>query len=308
MIIITSEDTDRADEKVASIGFFDGVHAGHRFLIDELKAIADKNNKKSMAITFSEHPQTILNPGFGLELLTTTSEKTALLDSTGLDYCLLLNFTKEMANLSARDFLKVIKDQYAVTTLIVGYDHRFGHDRKEGFNDYVASGAELGIQILEGKRYYPAEHRIVSSSEIRNLLKQGDIDKANQLLTREYTLSGTVIEGDKIGRNIGFPTANLQPEKDKLIPQRGVYAVLIKYNEVYYKGMMNIGVRPTINNRNNLRVEVNIFDFKDNIYSKKLEIHFVERIRNEKKFASLEELKSQLKKDKIATEKILKSK
>ncbi len=284
---------------VATVGFFDGVHAGHRFLIEELKSIAASQNSKSMVVTFSQHPRKILHSDYQPLLITTLEEKLQQLETTGIDFCVVLDFTLEMAGLSAYDFLKtILKDQLNVKSLLVGHDHRFGHNRADGFPEYKQYGNSLGMEVIEANYFRTNTDVHISSSTIRNALIGGDIDHANRLLTYEYSIKGKVVDGFKVGHKIGFPTANIKIiDNEKMIPSLGVYAVKIHWNKTLYRGMMNIGNRPTLNNGDHVSLEVNIFDFDNDIYNETVIIDFVGKIRNEKKFANVDELIEQLKKD-----------
>jgi riboflavin kinase/FMN adenylyltransferase len=284
---------------VATVGFFDGLHAGHRFLIEELITIANEKKLKSVVFTFAIHPRKVLDSDFQPELLTTLSEKLTQLESTGIDICVVLDFTLSMAKLSAYDFLKtILKEQFNVQTLLVGHDHRFGHNRTDGFPEYKKYGEALGMDVMHAGQFNTVADKHISSSEIRNALKRGDIECANRLLTYDYSIEGLVIEGFKIGRTIGFPTANvLLYDKEKIVPSVGVYAVRVRWNETWYKGMMNIGHRPTLDNGQNISLEVHILDFNEDIYDQTLEIDFISKIRDEQKFNGINELKEQLLKD-----------
>lgn len=285
---------------VATVGFFDGVHAGHRFLIDELKAIAKAQNKKSVVITFAIHPRKVLDAAFKPELLNALSEKIALLESTGIDSCIVLDFTPEMAKLSAYEFIKtVLWEKYNVNTLLVGHDHRFGHNRTDGFAEYKKYGESLGMTVIQEKQYFTAEFANICSSEIRLALLRGEIETANKMLTYHYSLQGKVMNGFKNGRKIGFPTANLSPDDpDKIVPAHGVYAVRVHWNKQVYKGMMNIGTRPTLENGLHTSLEVHILDFDEDIYNQTIEIEFIQKIRDEQKFNGIDALIEQLNKDK----------
>jgi len=285
---------------VATVGFFDGVHAGHRFLIDELKAIAKAQNLKSVVITFATHPRKVLDAAFKPELLNTLSEKVTLLKSTGVDSCIMLDFTPEMAKLSAYEFIKtVLCEKYHVSTLLVGHDHRFGHNRTDGFAEYKKYGESLGMNVIQEKCYSTSEFTIISSSEVRLALLRGEIETANKMLTYHYSIQGKVMNGFKIGRKIGFPTANLSPnDPEKIVPAHGVYAVRVHWNQQVYKGMMNIGTRPTLENGLHTSLEVHILDFDQDIYNQTIEIEFIQKIRDEQKFNGVEALIEQLKKDK----------
>lgn len=300
MRIIYPSEKDIFPPCVATVGFFDGLHIGHRFLIDELKAVATSQNKKSVVVTFSAHPRKVLHSDFQPQLITTLSEKLVQLETTSIDTCIVLDFTIEMAKLSAYEFLKTILfEQFNVQTLLVGHDHRFGHNRTDGINEYQQYGNQLGLEVIEAKCYSTETDHDISSSIIRSALKNGNIELANRLLTYEYSFMGKVINGFKVGHKIGFPTANIEPEDhEKLIPAIGVYAVRVRWNNRYYKGMMNIGNRPTMDNGENISIEVHIIDFDTDIYDETVEIDFIRKIRDEKKFNSIEELVEQLHKDK----------
>jgi riboflavin kinase/FMN adenylyltransferase len=285
---------------VATVGFFDGVHAGHHFLIDQLKDIARNQNRKSIIITFATHPRKVLDAAFKPELLNTLSEKISLLKSTGVDECILLDFTPEMAQLSAYEFIKtVLWEKYHVSTLLVGHDHRFGHNRTDGFAEYKKYGKSLGMTVIEEKRYFTPEFSNICSSEIRMAILRGEIEDANKMLTYNYTVRGQVMSGFKIGRKIGFPTANILPnDSEKMIPPHGVYAVRVHWNKLIYKGMMNIGTRPTLENGLHTSLEVHILDFNEDIYNQTIGVEFIQKIRDEQKFNGVDALIEQLKKDK----------
>jgi len=301
MQIIYQSEIKKLPPCAATVGFFDGLHAGHRFLIEELKATAKIQNLKSVVITFAVHPLKVLNSGFRPEILTTLPEKLTQLTSTGIDACIVLDFTISMANLSAYEFLEtILKDKFNVHTLLVGHDHRFGHNRTDGFPEYKKYGEALGMNVISCLQYNTDIDNHISSSEIRNALKKGEVESANRLLTYEYSITGRVIEGFKVGRTIGYPTANLAiSDPDKLIPAIAVYAVRVKWNSSTYKGMLNIGHRPTFDNGSNISIEVHILDFKEDIYNQVLEVDFICKIRDEKKFKDIDELKKQLQNDKF---------
>ena len=298
---------------VATIGFFDGVHAGHRYLIQQVKEIAAAKGLRSALVTFPVHPRKVMNVEYRPELLTTPEEKISLLADIGVDYCLMLDFTPEISRLTAREFMtQLLKERYQVKYLVIGYDHRFGHNRSEGFEDYVRYGKEIGIEVIRAKAYTSNieignEPNIpVSSSLIRKLLHEGEVSLAAHCLKYEYFLDGIVVGGYQVGRKIGFPTANLRvDDPDKLIPADGVYAVWV-FDGKTYMGMLNIGVRPTIDNGPNRTIEVNILHFHSDIYDKFIRLTFVKRTRPELKFSSIDELITQLHKDAEETETILK--
>ena len=285
--------------KTATIGFFDGVHLGHRFVIKRLKEIAERNNSSSLIITFGTHPRKTLQSDFQPKLLTTLPEKLKLLDETGVDACAVLDFTPEVAQLSAYDFMKqVLKEQYNVSTLLIGYDHRFGNNRHETFENYAEYGKTLNIEVVLLEQFLDDETEHISSSEIRKALQNGQIERANAMLGYNYFFEGKVIDGFKIGRKIGFPTANLQlDEPEKLLPAIGVYAVKILADGKNYSGMLNIGNRPTLENGNAISIEAHIINFDRNIYNQTIEVGFIQKIRDERKFDSVNELIEQLTKD-----------
>lgn len=285
--------------KVATIGFFDGVHRGHRYLISQVRAVAARCGWATAVVTFPVHPAQIMRPEHCPALLTTCSEKLELLSQAGVDACILLEFTSQLAALSAYEFMKLLKERYHIGALVIGYDHRFGHDRREGFDDYVRHGAELGMEVVPAMAFYGVdEEDAVSSSCIRKLLQAGQVGKAKVCLGYEYFLQGIVVAGYHVGRTIGYPTANLQVDcPDKLIPADGVYAVRVYLGGVGYGGMLSIGLRPTLANGSNRSIEVHIFDFHQDIYRHAMRLSFVHRIRDEKKFNSLEELTAQLQRD-----------
>lgn len=297
-------------ELVATIGFFDGVHLGHRYLIEQVKQRACETGRNSAVVTFSVHPRKVLHADFQPLLLTTPDEKLHQLETTGVDYCIVLDFSVEMSRLSAYQFLnEVLYRQFNVRGLFIGHDHRFGHNRTEGYDDYQRYGNEIGMQIESGNRFALPEYPHVSSSEIRHALQTGDVRKATALLNYCYCFEGEVTDGFKIGRKIGFPTANIiMSDEDKLIPAAAVYAVKVRINDAVYSGMMNIGIRPTMNNGLHTSLEVNIFDFNYDIYHQKISVCLIEKIRNERKFDSVDELIAQLESDRQKSLEILSAK
>ena len=283
---------------VATIGFFDGVHLGHRHLIGQVKIAASQCGWCSSIITFPIHPRQVIQSDYQPQLLSSPDEKLELLASTGVDNCILLPFTKELSLLTAKEFMQLLYDTYKVRMLVIGYDHRFGHNRAETFEDYCRYGQELGIHIMQATAYTQEQDK-VSSSAIRRALLTGDIETSKKYLGYDYFLEGTVVNGYKVGRKIGFPTANLQVDfPHKLIPSVGVYAVYVYVEGKQWKGMLNIGHRPTLNNGNNLSIEVHILDFQSDIYNHKIRIEFIHFLRPELKFSSVDELVSQMQKDK----------
>lgn len=308
MEVIRDIDNSDVQPCVATIGFFDGVHRGHRFLIEQVKRVAAEEGLRSALITFPIHPRKVMQKDYQPLLLSTTKEKAELLASTEADYCVMLDFTPQLAKLSAKEFMEdVLKERLNVRTLVIGYDHRFGHNRSEGFEDYCRYGEEIGIKVVRAEACV-IDGINVSSSVIRHLLQNGEMEKANKCLGYEYYLDGTVVDGYKVGRTIGFPTANLKVENpDKLVPADGVYAVKVTVAGQEHYGMLSIGVRPTMNNGANRSIEVNIFDFSSNIYDKFIRITFVKYTRPELKFDSLDALIEGLRQDEKTIREIFKN-
>lgn len=296
---ILSPDSYNKTGYVATIGFFDGLHRGHRFVIEQLKTVAHERSLPSLIITFGEHPRKVLQPGFHPLLLTTPQEKLELLGQSGVDACTVLDFTRELSLLSAQAFMRqVLHKQLDVRVLLMGYDHRFGHNRNETFTDYAAYGRELGIEVVQLQQFSDSDNERISSSEIRRALQQGDMAMANRMLGYDYFIDGTVVDGFKVGRTIGFPTANLRPDHpEKLLPAPGVYAVQTQAEGKIYPGMLNIGTRPTVANGSRTSVEVHLIGFDGNLYDQVLRVKFVQRIRDERKFDSLQALTAQLEQD-----------
>lgn len=297
--LFVNDNTINSIPCVATIGFFDGVHCGHRFLIDRVMTEAGHHSMASMAITFDRHPRILSDKEYRPQMLNTPYEKNELLAETGVDICTVLPFTHDMAAMSAGEFMKkILHDRLNVKILITGYDNRFGHNRAEGFDDYVRYGASIGMKVLRADAFV-LNGVNVSSSVVRAFLSEGEVEMAARCLGYRYKISGHVVGGMRQGRRIGFPTANIDITAiDKMIPGNGVYAVLARIEGVKgtYRGMMNIGTRPTFGG-GDVSLEVNIFDFSGDIYDRKMEVEFVKRIRGEQKFASAEKLREQLEDD-----------
>lgn len=286
--------------KVATIGFFDGVHKGHQYLIRQVVEEAERIGGTPVCVTFANHPRSVVEQmkgnSFAMKLLTTQEEKVMMLKGLGIQEVSLLEFTPEIAMMSAYDFMsQVLKREMGVGVLVIGYDHRFGHNRSEGFNDYVRYGEEIGIRIVQAKAY-EEDCITVSSSLIREMLLQGRVADSRRLLGYDYFVEGVVVNGFHVGRRIGYPTANIEVASDKLVPCDGVYAVRVDVDGVIYGGMLNIGWRPTFNG-NHRTIEVHLFDFDSNIYSEHIRIYFIDFIRPEQRFDSPEALVSQLAED-----------
>jgi riboflavin kinase/FMN adenylyltransferase len=287
---------------VLTIGAFDGVHSGHLAILDELKQVANLIQGETVVITFHPHPRRILNNADAPALLTSLSERIARFEQLGIHHLVVVPFDPAFAEMSATDYIyKFLIDLFHPKVIIIGNDHRFGKDRSGDLTMLKDFGISHGFTVKEIPEKLLNESR-VSSTNIRHALLNGDIKLANQLLTYNYQLIGTVVVGDKLGRTLGFPTANLSMlDSDKLIPASGVYAVHVLLQKGgqkrEYKGMMNIGYRPTVNGKER-RIEVHIFKFDEDIYNEILVVSLVAHTRKELKFAGLEALKTQLYKDK----------
>lgn len=301
---------EEVPDSVATIGVFDGVHLGHQLVIGKVLEQARQRGLASTVITFDRQPRQVLDPSFRPQLLTTLEEKAEIIASLGVSQLVVLPFTREMASLSAWDFMQqVLTDQLHVKVLFTGYDNRFGHDRTEGFDDYVRYGEQLGMQVLRGDvELMDGGSQAVSSSVIRRLLAEdGRVDLMPRYLTRRYALKGRVMAGEHIGHRLGYPTANLELEDaGKLIPAAGVYAVwvVLEGEQSPRAAMMNIGMRPTFDGHRQT-LEVNILGFDGNLYGQTVQVAFVERLRDERKFDSPEALKAQLEQDRVRVNELL---
>lgn len=287
----------------ATIGFFDGVHRGHRCLIKQLLEVAQQRELRSLLVTFDRHPRTVVSPGHVPTLLTTLEEKEQLLRQTGVEEIAVLPFTHEMSRLTAREFMEqVLHRELNVEVLILGYDHAFGHGGGS-LNDYVQWGEQTGIEVM---RAHELEDAMVSSSKCRRLLEAGQVEDAAKMLGRPYTLGGQVVRGFHVGHELGFPTANLQADADKLIPAHGAYAVWATLEDgERHGGMLNIGNRPTIGNGETMSIEVYLLDYEGDLYGQRMNVEFTGRLREERRFASRDELMQQLAQDEKTTKDLL---
>ena len=298
MEILTSPDNLKGGPVAVTIGSFDGVHRGHRAMIAEARALADERGLPLTVVTFARHPRLLFSGSTAPFLLTDTDEKLSLLADEGVERCLLLPFDQQMASLSARDFMKlVLKEKMNVAMLAVGYDHRFGSPASgEGFGQYMQYGKELSMEVVQMHRYAP-DGDAVSSSKIRGALTAGDMQRVEQLLGRTYSFTGSVVQGAALGRRLGFPTANISlAEPLKMLPLDGVYECRIDVRAQLYKGVMNIGCKPTLDNKERT-IEVFIIDFEGNIYGEKVRVEVLRRLRGERRFAGLDELRAQIELD-----------
>lgn len=291
------------NEYCATIGFFDGVHRGHQFMIDSLTTMAHAQGRLSLVITFDRHPRQVVHADYVPQLITTTDEKLQLLDTTTADRIEMLHFDAQMAQLSAYEFMRqVLHEKYGVAMLLTGYDNRFGHNRAEGFADYVRYGEEMGMEVLQNTPI-DIDGMRVSSSLIRRLIVEGNITEANNCLGHPYSITGSVAHGFQEGRRIGFPTANIVPESaEKLVPGNGVYATRVSVEGgEWMPAMLNIGTNPTFQ-RQQTTIEAHIIGFEGDIYGRKVRVEFGRKLRDEQRFESVEALQKQLEADKKEVE------
>ncbi len=286
-------------KSVVTIGTFDGVHIGHKKILEKIIFNAKELNCESVVLTFFPHPRMVLQDNSVVQLLNTVDEKTILLEKTGIDNLIIHPFNQEFSRLTAEEFVKeILVNQLNIRKIIIGYDHRFGRNRTANINDLIVFGKKYGFEV-EQISAQEINDNAVSSTKIRNAILEGNITLANNYLGYNYFFSGIVVKGKQVGRTIGFPTANIKINEDyKLIPKNGVYIVKSNYDKKTIFGLMNIGTRPTVEGTNQT-IEVFFLDFDKAIYDESLTIEIIEFIRNEQKFDSLNDLKNQIKEDKI---------
>ncbi len=320
MKIITSLSDIQADKNsVVSVGTFDGVHRAHQKIIREAVSRAIQRHGRSVVVTFQPHPKEVLaahrastNGGHSAalppDILTTHEEKLALLEQLGVDVAMVVNFTYEFSRKSFRDFYtEYIVNGIGAAEVIEGYDHSFGRDREAGLKELIELGKEFQFSVIAEKPFKVGDE-VVSSSRIRSLLLAGKISDANALLGRRYSFKGTIVRGDKRGRTLGFPTANIQIDHPrKLIPGNGIYAVRIQVDESWHYGLMNIGVLPTFFDSHPRKIEVYIYDFDEDIYEHTIVVECLEWIRSEQKFHSVDALIAQMNDDKESGKRIIES-
>ncbi|MCI6170014.1 riboflavin biosynthesis protein RibF [Sodaliphilus pleomorphus] len=305
MKIIGSDTQLEPGTTIATIGMFDGVHLGHATLLDFLKEQARQRGLESAVVTFAQHPQAVLHPEAGIKMIMTVDDKLKLIARHGIDCTVLLDFTRELSLLDSSRFIELLRDRYGVAALVAGYDHHFGHNKQETFADYVRHGRELGVDIVKAPEYLGA-YAPVSSSIIRKLIASGKVDDAMHCMGHPYSLAGKVVHGFHNGSGIGFPTANVgELDPTLILPHRGAYAVMVDVAGKHLKGMVNVGVRPTMHNGHRLSIEVNIFDFDGDIYGMPIKLEFIKFLRLEFKLGSIEELRAQLTRDRAQSVKIL---
>ena len=283
---------------VLTLGMYDGVHIGHQSIINQINTIAKEIDGESVLLTFDPHPRMVLQPNCDLKFIYTLNEKEQALEKLKLNHLIIHPFTKEFSQLSSLEFVRdLLVNEIKIHTLVIGYDHHFGKNREGNFEQLEILSKEFGFNLVQIEAV-DCNQVAVSSTKIRTALANGDITYVNQALGCNYPLSGKVVHGDKIGRTLGFPTANLQVDELKIIPAFGVYSVNVFVDNQRYLGLLSIGIRATVTNTKELRVEVNILDFNADIYGKTIRLEFLDKIRDEKKFNSLNELIEAINQDK----------
>lgn len=293
---------------VITIGTFDGVHKGHRAILHRVKEHATRIGGESILLTFEPHPRKLIFPDQPIEILTPTEQKLQLVAAAGIEHVVVVPFTKEFACLTAREYVTdFLVRKFAPAAIVIGYDHHFGNDRKGNIHLLKEMSGEYNFEVVE----IPAqliEDAAVSSTKIRKAIAAGNVAEAAGMLDRSYSLSGRVVQGAHLGRTIGYPTANVQPhDSEQVIPANGVYAVEVVCNNTRYGAMLNIGYRPTVSNEMKVHIEAHLFNFTGDLYGQDIELVFIERLRDEQKFASLDDLKEQLRTDEIAAREVLKA-
>ncbi|WP_337865752.1 bifunctional riboflavin kinase/FAD synthetase [Ignavibacterium sp.] len=286
-------------QTVLTLGTFDGIHLGHQLIIKKVIACSEENNLKNIVITFHPHPRKVINPELQLKILTTTEEQINILEKLGVQNLFIIDFTKEFAELTPEEFVKnYLVDKIGISRIVIGYDHHFGKGRGGDVEFLKASGKKYDFEILQIQPFV-IDDEPVSSTKIRNALESGEIKRANKMLGRTYSFSGVVVEGDKRGRELGYPTANIKiSDDDKMLPQIGIYAVLVELDGIEHKALLSIGKRPTFYNDGKVIPEVYIYDFNNDIYGKEIKVKLIEKLRGEEKFNSAEELIRQMNIDK----------
>lgn len=299
MRILTDGDPRPARASAAAVGFFDGVHFGHRFLLENVKAVARAGNLATMVVTFPAHPLATLRPGKCPPMLTTTAERMRLIEAMGISQCALIDFTPEFSRLSAEEFMRVyLVGKLNVKALVMGYDHSIGHDRDTSFEGYRLIGERLGINVVRAAKYMPPSGVEVSSTAIREAITRGDVARASAMLGRPYNLAGRVVRGRHIGTALGFPTANIDAfGSGKIIPKDGVYSAEAVIGGAAHTAVVNIGSRPTLDNGDDTTIEAFLPGFSGNLYGETVDVRFLARLRDERRFASTLELREQIARD-----------
>jgi riboflavin kinase/FMN adenylyltransferase len=296
---------DSIQNAIVTVGTFDGLHIGHQKVIGELVRSAKKIGGQSVVVTFYPHPRKVLQPGFDLKMIISRRAKMKRFEMLGVDNLVCVEFTKAFAETTSEEFVKkYLVDPIKPKKIIIGYDHHFGKDRKGNLEFLKEMGSKYNFEV-EKIEMQDIEKTAVSSSKIRYAIQHGDMHTASKFLGYHFSITGKVVRGNQLGRTLGFPTANIEPEEpDIIIPEYGVYAVLVDCNGKTYKGMSNIGIRPTLD-LHKLTIEVNIFDFNEDIYGEHITIHFLQHTRPEKKFKDLDLLRRRLIIDRIKVRNIL---
>lgn len=279
-----------------ALGSFDGIHKGHLTLMNKVISISKEKKALSMVYTFKNHPMTVVNNTIAPKLLIDNKKKQEIIENLGIDILCLETFDKKMMLLEPEDFIKELIERFNVRGLVVGFNYRFGHKNKGDLAMLEKLKKKYNFELYVMKAYQE-ESDVVSSSRIRKLIKDGELEMANELLGREFVLSGKIVDGKKLGRTIGFPTANLEVNEDMIIPEKAVYYTNVEYNGKIYKGITSVGNNPTVNGQNTT-IETYILDFSEDIYEKSIKLYFLEKMREQVKFNCLDELKAQLEKDK----------
>lgn len=291
---------------VLTLGTFDGIHLGHLQIIKRVLECSEENKLRNLIITFHPHPRKVINPEMQLKLLTTNEEQVSILEKLGVQNLFIVNFTKEFSQLTPDEFIKnYLVDKIGLSRIVIGYDHHFGKGRGGDVEFLLASGKKYDFEVLQIDPFI-FNNEPVSSTKIRTALEAGDVNKVNKMLGRYYSFSGVVVEGDKRGRELGYPTANIKlSDEDKMLPQIGIYAVLVEIDGTEHKALLSIGKRPTFYNDGKVVSEVYIYDFNNDIYGKEIKVSLIQKLRGEEKFNSAEELIRQMNIDKENGLKIL---
>lgn len=284
---------------VLTLGTFDGIHSGHQEIIKRVIDCSETENLRNLVITFHPHPRKVINPELNLKLLTTSEEQINIFEQLGVKNLFIINFTKEFSQLSPDEFIKkFLVEKIGLKKIVIGYDHHFGKGRGGDVEFLISSGQKYDFGVIQIPPFL-IDNEPVSSTKIRAAIENGQIDKANRMLGRTYSFSGIVVEGDKRGRELGYPTANIKlNDGDKLLPQIGIYAVLVELNGIHHKALLSIGKRPTFYNDGAVIPEVYIYDFNNDIYGQEMKVSVIQKLRGEEKFNSAEELINQMNLDK----------
>jgi riboflavin kinase/FMN adenylyltransferase len=296
-----------ASGTIVTVGTFDGVHIGHRTILKRINELAKQEGGESVLLTFWPHPRLVLFPDYNdLKLLSTLKERIELLEESGIDHLIIHPFSLSFSRITAVEYVRdILVRDINVSKLVIGYDHHFGRNREGNLEELKNRAPSYGFEVEEISAQ-EIDDVNVSSTKIRNALLKGNLARANEFLGYRYSVRGKVVEGEKIGRSIGFPTANVEPDESyKLIPGKGVYSVTVLYHGLLYRGMANLGSRPTVSDSDERILEVNLFDFEGDLYEKEIKITFVDRIRDEIKFESLDQLRAQLRQDALVADRHL---